>query len=331
MRKIALGLACAMAVCTMAFAGCDSTENGGENLHVYMPDGAPALALGLPMYENNDNDGVEYHVVSAQTIQTYVTGNSPAADVCVLPVNLAGKLLGGQETYRMAGVVTHGNMYFLAEGEKEYAKENLSDLIGKTLGVVQLANVPGLTLKIALAENGVPYNDLSGGGEIRSDAVNLKPVNPTGLIGADVYLAPSPEADKHVENTALNFVGDLQAVYGNGYPQAVIVVKSSVLAAREEWVRGLLSKIDENTRWMNTVSKQTIADAVAEHLAEGLTPKFTAETLTDGAIAHSGIWFQYMNAESVSEVNGFLEKMVEIDSTKAGVPHRDFYWLRDGR
>ena len=26
-----MGLACAMAVCTMAFAGCDSTENGGEN------------------------------------------------------------------------------------------------------------------------------------------------------------------------------------------------------------------------------------------------------------------------------------------------------------
>lgn len=331
MRKIALGLACMVMVCATAFAGCNLAESEGETLHVYMPDGAPALALGLPMYEDTDDDGVEYHVVSAQTIQTYVGGDSPAADVCVLPVNLAGKLLGGQETYRMAGVVTHGNMYFLAEEETEYTKENLSGLIGKTLGVVQLANVPGLTLKIALEENGVPYNDLTGGGEIRADAVNLKAVSPTGLIGADVYLAPSPEADKHVENTALNFVGDLQAVYGNGYPQAVIVVKSSVLGTHEEWVRGLLSKIDDNTRWMNTVSKQTIADAVARCLVEGLTPKFTAETLTDGAIAHSGVWFQYMNAESVAEVEGFLQKMTEIDSTKAGVPHRDFYWLRDDR
>ena len=324
MRKRALGLACALTVCAFACVGC-----GGEkkNLRIYMPDGAPALALGLPMYENNKSDGVEYHVVSAQVIQTYVTGNQPEADVCVLPVNLAAKLLGSGEIYQMAGVVTHGNMYFLAEGDVEYAKENLSDFIGKTLGVVQLANVPGLTLKIALQENGVAYNDLSGGGETRADAVNLKPVNPNGLIGADVYLVPSPEADKHVENTALRFVGDLQAIYGNGYPQAVIVAKKSVIESRGEWLESLLSKIDENTEWLKTAPKNTIAESVIGCLADGLTPKFTAETLTDGAIAHSGVWFQYMNAQTVLEVEGFLQKMVEIDSAKAAVPHRDFYWI----
>lgn len=324
MRKIALGLVCALTACSFAFVGCGGEK---EALQVYMPDGAPALALGLPMYENNDSDGVEYHVVSAQTIQTYVTGNQPQADVCVLPVNLAAKLLGSGGTYRMAGVVTHGNMYFLAEGDSVYAKENLSDLVGKTVGVVQLSNVPGLTLKIALDENGVPYNDLSGGGAARADTVNLKPVSPSGLIGADVYLVPSPEADKHVENTALRFVGDLQAVYGNGYPQAVIVVKNSVLENRAEWVESLLDQIDRNTEWLGAAQKSTIADSVAAHLSEGLTPKFTAESLTDGAIAHSGVWFQYLNAQTVAEVSGFLQKMAEIDPEKAAVPSSGFYWM----
>lgn len=323
MRKIALGLACALTVCAVAFVGCGGER---ETLHVYMPDGAPALALGLPMYENNSDDGVEYHVVSAQTIQTYVTGNQPKADVCVLPVNLAAKLLGLQDVYKMAGVVTHGNMYFLAQDEESYTKENLSMLIGKTVGVVQLNNVPGLTLKIALGENDIPYNDISDGGETSVNAVNLKPVNPNGLVGADVYLVPSPEADKHVENTALSFVGDLQELYGNGYPQAVIVAKKNIVQDKAEWLADLLAKIDENTEWLNTAPKNVIADSVGRHLADGLAPKFTAETLTDGAIAHSGIWFQYMNAGTIAEVEGFLQKMVEIDSTKAVVPHRDFYW-----
>ncbi len=326
MRKSALGLACTLTLCATACVGCGKEKDA---LRVYMPDGAPALALGLPMYENNDRDGVEYHVVSAQVIQTYVTGNQPEADVCVLPVNLAAKLLGSGEAYQMAGVVTHGNMYFLAEENTVYTEENLSGLVGKTLGVVQLNNVPGLTLKIALNEHGVPFNDMSSGGEARSDAVNLKPVNPNGLIGADVYLVPSPEADKHVENTAMEFVGDLQAIYGNGYPQAVIVAKKSVIESRGEWVESLLSKIDENTEWLKTAPKNTVTNAVAGCLADGLTPKFTAESLTDGAIARSGVWFQYMNAQTVLEVEGFLQKMVEIDSTKAAVPNRDFYWLND--
>ena len=157
MKKIALGLACALTACSFVCVGCGGKQ---ENLHIYMPDGAPALALGLPMYENNDSDGVEFHVVSAQTIQTYVTGNQPQADVCVLPVNLAAKLLGAGEVYQMAGVVTHGNMYFLSESAPVYAAENLSDLVGKTVGVVQLNNVPGLTFKTILNKYNIPFEEI---------------------------------------------------------------------------------------------------------------------------------------------------------------------------
>jgi len=326
MKKLAILLAATFA-CGCLAVGCRTQDK--ENLKIYMPDGAPALALGLPMYEDNKQDGMEYHVVSAQVIQTYVTGNQPAADVCVLPVNLAAKLLGSQETYRMAGVVTHGNLYFLSADDTQYGRGELSKLLGKTVGVVQLNNVPGLTLKATLAAEGIPYNDLSDGGSAVDNAVNLKAVNPTALVGADVYLLPSPEADRIVENTNLNWVGDLQALYGDGsgYPQAVIVVKNSVILYRKQLLADLLVKIENNTEWLKTAPKNVIADAVAAHLEVGLTPKFTAETLTDGAIAHSGIWMQYLSAETVAEVDGFLGKIAEIDPSKATVPNRNFYWL----
>ena len=91
MKKGAMFLAAMLAASAVGFFGCQEEQ---EEWQVYMPDGAPALALALPMYEDKENDGWEYHVVSATNIHTYVTGNTPEAELCVMPVNLAAKLLG---------------------------------------------------------------------------------------------------------------------------------------------------------------------------------------------------------------------------------------------
>jgi ABC-type nitrate/sulfonate/bicarbonate transport system substrate-binding protein len=276
---------------------------------------------------------VEYHVVSATTLHTFTTGKDPAAEVCVMPVNAAAKLLGDGSVYQMAAVLTHGNLYLLAENEGWYNKENLSDLIGKTVGVLQLNNVPGLTLKACLQSLGLPYNDLSGGEEFSDSAINLRAVSasPMVLSGADAYLLPSPEADWRVDSGNWHFVGDMQALYGdgNGYPQAVVVVKRELIESRTDWVRSLLSKIDEGGAWLTTAEKSVIAGAVQANLADGLMPKFTAETLTDGAIARSGIRLQRMDGGAVAEVKAFLQSLIEVDGKFAAMPSDDFYWLGD--
>lgn len=123
---------------------------------VYAPDGAPALSLVHAIAESSTQ--YEYHVVDASTIQTYVTGNQPIADFCVLPVNAASKLLGNGETYQMLGTVTNGNLYFLSTGENAVlTADNLSALKGKRIGVVQLTNVPGLTLQAVLKQYNIEY------------------------------------------------------------------------------------------------------------------------------------------------------------------------------
>ena len=330
MKKWALGLAICFAAGAFASFGCQPQT---DTIDVYLPDGAPALGLALPMYEDTEDDGVEYHVVSATTLHTFATGKDPAAEVCVMPVNAAAKLLGDASVYQMAGVLTHGNLYLLAKEDATYTKENISDLVGKTIGVLQLNNVPGLTLKACLRGRDIPYNDLSGGGEYSDSAVNLRavPTNPMTMTGADLYLLPSPEADWRVDSGEWKFVGDLQALYGDGagYPQAVIVVKKDILAQRGDWVRSLFAKIDEGTAWLHTAEKSVISDAVQAHLTKGLTPKFTAETLTDGAIARSGIRLQRMDGSAVTEVKAFLQSLIEVDGKFAAMPSDDFYWLGD--
>ena len=133
------------------------------NVSVYAPDGAPALGIANLLAGAKDlNCGgvVKYEVVDASLIQTYVTGNNPKADICVLPVNLAIKLLGSGEKYKLIGTLTHGNLYIASFDSTPVTVENLGSLKGKTVGVVNLAAVPGLTFKLILKNHGIGYTEI---------------------------------------------------------------------------------------------------------------------------------------------------------------------------
>ena len=123
---------------------------------IYMPDGAPALSMAKLMSE--EMDGCEFHVVNAGTIATFVTGESPEAELCVLPLNAASKLLGTGTAYTMLGTVTHGNLYLLSTNPTPLdSAEAMKGLAGKRIGTIQIENVPGLTLKLILKKYDLAY------------------------------------------------------------------------------------------------------------------------------------------------------------------------------
>ena len=146
------------------WSGEKGTEQGdlGE-ITVCMPDGAPALALAQLLFEDTEDDGITYKVVSPSLISSKVTYNDmdKNADLCVLPVTAASKLLGGGENYEMLGVVTHGNLYLISKDGEQIDAENIGSLKGKTVGVLQINQVPGLTFKTVLKMYGVEYKEIS--------------------------------------------------------------------------------------------------------------------------------------------------------------------------
>lgn len=140
--------------------GLDAYVSDPGEVSIYAPDGAPALALAKLMHEENTfgQTSVSYNVVPSSNIQAYVTGEDPAADICILPLNAASKLLGDGSTYQMLGTVTNGNLYILSKDGASVTTENIrEELNGKTIGVIQLNNVPGLTLKIILEKYDIDY------------------------------------------------------------------------------------------------------------------------------------------------------------------------------
>lgn len=139
-----------------------SKDSYKGKLKVYAPDGAPALGIAslLAGVESLQNEA-EYHVVNATTIQTFVNGENPAADICILPVNVAVKALGSGEKYKLLGTLTHGNLYLLSNGGEKITKNNLGYLKGKKVGVINLAAVPGLTFKMILKAHDIEYTELN--------------------------------------------------------------------------------------------------------------------------------------------------------------------------
>ena len=141
------------------YDGTEGTAEHPSKISVYAPDGAPALGLAKLMAEDTLKN-TEYHIIDANTVQTVVGGADPKADICVLPVNLAVKLLGNAQNYKLIGTLTHGNLYLLSKNGTQIDGDNIKDLIGKTVGVVNLPQVPGLTFKVILNNYGIKFLEL---------------------------------------------------------------------------------------------------------------------------------------------------------------------------
>lgn len=323
MKKWACMLAGAVMFGSLSWVACGQKN---KEITVYMPDGAPALALAKLMHEDTETDGVCYRVVDVRTdaraLISKVTSNRSAknADICVLPVSAAAQKLGAGDTYRMVGLVTQGNLYLVSKNATVYDKSNVQALNGKLIVVNKLTDVPGLTLKAALRRNGLEWV-LREGGTIAEDKVNL--------IGqsaeCDLELVAEPAVSARMAK-GYHIAGNLQELYAqseseNGsYPQAVLVAKTSLIKEKGAWLQVFLERVAASEDWLYTAAADDIYHAVWSHYVDsGKQPVFTKEVLTAATIARCGIAFAY--AKDCQ--NAVEEYLTEVG---CALPSSAFYW-----
>ncbi len=142
-----------------------------------------------------------------------------------------------------------------------------------------------------------------------------------------IGLVPEPDATSLEANYLKNkgqtlFRLDLQELYDGqekAYPQAVLMVKKSVLGAHSNLISTLESKIVESTSWV----KQNAGLAVDTVNNSGGT--LDKNTLTSNAIDGCKIYWQSAQNAKTSVI-GYINKIVEIDSTKANTVSEDFFY-----
>ena len=296
----------------------------------YVPDGAPALACAKLLSEDVKNDGIEYTVVSANGIESHVTSwhESRNADFCILPLTDASLLLNDGKDYQMLGVLTHGNFFLISETQgTTYTNENLTDLVGKKIGFVQLGKLPGLVFRSVLEQAGIEYSICRDLSSCQDDVVNLINISATSVvkgIGYDLFVMPEPQVSAKIENAGFYEVGNVQDLYGGDYAQAVLVAKRSVIERRAAVVENVLTKLRENTQFLTEKSTSDILSAIQIHLKKGVTSAFTQANLTAQTVSRCGVHF-VEGEDAKREVVATIQRIQNVDEKAVKTFSEDFF------
>lgn len=331
MKKLISILLVLFVLCTVLVA-CTPNNPDPQSYTMVAPDGAPALAISELMAKNMQFDNnFTYKVVGANDIKTHVVGNVNAhADFALLPINLASLLLGDGDEYKMVAVVTHGNLYFLSQNDTQITLDNAStQLKGKSIAVVNLAAVPGLTTKALLTKVGLAYTEDES--QRTDDNVFLKGIDGSQIAASlkgenavDYVVAPEPAVSTITGKApVIKKVGALHDVYGR-YPQAVLVVKSSIIETNVQLVKDVVNAIKGATDYVKA-NTQDAVDAVASHLPEGTTPSFNANNTTASSVDGCGINIKTLDDTTLlTQIETYINDIIAVNATSANVLPQTF-------
>lgn len=326
-KLLTVMLALVLSVSAAGFAACGKDEGG--KFTFYAPDGAPALAIAKFIKEN-ENFGEEYEfsysVVSSDKIGGIMQKGT--GDFIIMPVNAASKLYkaDADNPYKMVSVLTHGNLYIMSKSDS-----TLESLKGKVVGVIGQGLVPDLTFKYVLKKAGIEYvvSDSAENGKVSlryfASASDLIPMLKQGKLTTG--LLPEPAATKLASmDSSYSARIDLQSAYDaekQAYPQAVLMVKSSVLEKNPNLADKIENAFKDVRHWLYENYLQA-AEAVAGALAEGVTPSLTEDNLNADVIDNCKIYWQSA-ADAKNDVTAYINAIREIGETAANAVTDDFF------
>lgn len=327
-RLFNLVLAVVLSLLAVFSFGCGATKPQGS-LTMYAPDGAPALAISK--FINDDEtfgvlENVEYKVVSASTIGAQmITGN---ADIIVLPVTAASKLYKANkdDPYKLVSVVTHGNLYVMSD-----KPTTLDQLKGQVVGVIGQGQVPDVTFKGILKNKNIEYviseTAVLDKVAIRyfDDASTMLPLLKKGVLSTG--LLPEPAATKltTLASDKTWYRLDVQKEYdqlGYGYPQAVMMVKSSVIEKHPTLVAQIQYKFVGANEWVKANIEKAV-QGVQSTMVIGNT-SLDAKAITPEVVANCRInWQGAYYAKH--DVNEYIKFVRSIDENCANEVANDFF------
>lgn len=273
------------------------------------PNGAPALALAMLAVENPDR----FTFVAAETISAEFARQE--ADFIIAPLNAGAKLYKmGKSTYRLAGVVSWGNLFFASQKEGF----RVEDINGATITIFGENTINASVVKYALEKNGI----VPAGIEYLASAANTQSLLLSDANAIVVTAEPALTAAKiknpAVTGYALNEMYKAATGY-DGYTQAALFVKADTAAAQPEAVKAFIEAVAASCETATT-DLEAIASAA---VTLGILPN---QKVAVAAIPGCAIRFV-----GALEAREQVEATANIDLTQFGgaVPADDFYYVAE--
>ncbi|MBO5713914.1 MAG: hypothetical protein J6R83_00620 [Clostridia bacterium] len=308
-----------LALTAVFSSACGEEPQDPTTLRFYAPDGAPALAISKFINDGEnfvENVTMEYNVVSSGDIAGVM--QQCLGDLVVMPINAASKLYKPSQlvSYKMVSVITHGNLYVMASNDFDF-----SNPLGTVIGVIGQGLVPDLTLKAVLTKLGFGDKITVGDTAIPtkvtlryfSQASDMIPLLKQGVLS--VGLLPEPAATNLVKvanNKTWNRI-DLQELYdteSKSYPQAVLMVKESIITHFPDLITELANKFSENVTWVKENTTLAV-EAVNSKLATGVTPSLVATNITSEVVDNCKIYWE-SSADAKQSAIDYINAVIQV-------------------
>ncbi|MBR0515147.1 MAG: hypothetical protein IJK06_12960 [Clostridia bacterium] len=290
----------------MMVFGMVSMAAGEGSFTLTAPSGAPAIAVAGLAQENPEN----YTFIAADTIAAaFASANS---DFIIAPINAGAKLFkAGKSTYKLAAVITWGNLVFASQ------KENfqLSDINGAKVTLFGENTINASIALYVLEQEGVvpeTVEYLAGAAQTQQLLVS----DPEAIV---LTAEPAVTAAKMKFDTVQScpIKDELTRILGrDGYAQAGLFVKAETLEADPEGVKAYLESV-------KTAADATITDVEAVAKAAVALEILPNEKVAVAAIP--GCSIKYVPALEAKEM---VEFTANIDLSQFGgeLPADDFYY-----
>lgn len=248
-KAIAL-IICLVVLSCSAFILAACNPESKTELTVYVPDGAPALAVAS-LFETKQIAGrkLNMNITAGADVQAKIL--SGEADVAICPTNMAATLYNKNVDYKLLSANVFGLLYLV--GNKPAA--SLNDLVGKVVHSIGKNNTPEFVFKKILSANAIEYvdSDIAVEGKVAiryyGSGGEIIPRLKSGDLDYAILGEPA------VTKSGANELFDLQALWkqatglSESYPQAGVFVKSE-LFKDAKLVESLLRSLTDNTRYL---------------------------------------------------------------------------------
>lgn len=222
--------------------GCSQKNDNEEvkplSYSVVCPSGAPSLAL----LDYLDNENIDLDIVDGSDVlqAEFTSGN---VDFIVAPINLGAKLSSVTGNYKLAAVLTWGNLHLVSF-------ESLQETAQKPVAAFGQAAVPGKVLGYLSDELGAFEFEWFNAVNEASAALLA------GQYESAVLAEPILTMTKSKSEKTLNEIVDIQEVYKektgySSYPQAALFINVKTLE-NEEGVKEFLNKIEASISLYNS-------------------------------------------------------------------------------
>ena len=284
--------------------GCAAAESGAMKLTA--PAGAPALAVATLAAENPEN----YTFVAADTIGAEFAKNE--TDFIIAPINAGAKLFkAGKSTYRLAAVVTWGNLY-IASQKADFTLESLNGAQVTLFGENTINASVVLAVLEAKGIQPAAVSYLSGAAETQAELLS----NPEAIVvTADPAVTAAKIKNENVKTISVQEL--LKEAFGtDGYAQAGLFVRADTLAADEAGVKAFLDAVKDAAG-----KAETDVKAMAEAAVK-------LEILPNAKVAEAAIPGCSIRFTAAAEAREAIEKTAAFDLSQYGgeVPADEFYY-----